>query len=63
MKKQYKIALHLKDSILYYNEDYNFFGEKFGTVYTSRRKAEEKMKYAMRYGTSLSGTFEVVGPI
>lgn len=57
---QYMIALHSQNGALYYNEDYNFFGEKNGTVYTNRQKAYEKMQYAMKYGTSLSGVFEVI---
>ena len=60
MKNQYMIALHTKSGTLYYNEDYNFFGEKHGTIYTNKRKAKEKMCYAIKYGTSLTGVFEVV---
>ena len=60
MKKQYKIALHTENATLFYNEDYNIFGAKYGTIYTSKRKATEKMQYAKKYGTSLKGTFKVV---
>lgn len=60
MKSQYKIALYTKTCTLFYNEDCNVFGEKHGTIYSSRRKATEKLEYAMKYGTSLSGIFTVV---
>lgn len=61
MKKQYKIALHTEEGIvLFYNEDYNFFTEKFGTIYTNKKKALEKMQYAKKYGTSRNGNFEVM---
>lgn len=57
---RYKIALHTDTGTLFYNEDCNIFGVRNGTVYASRRKAEEKMQYAVKYGTSLSGKVEVV---
>lgn len=60
MKHHYMIALHREGKTLYYNEDYNFFGEKNGTIYKSRQKAHDKLEYAMKYGTSGGGLFEVV---
>ena len=61
MKNQYKIALYSEErGVLFYNEDYNFFSEKFGTIYTNKKKAQEKLKYAKKYGTSSNGKFEVV---
>lgn len=62
MKKQYKIVKHTTNGNLYYNEDFNIFTERFGTVYSSKRKATEKLQYARKYasGNNLKGTFEII---
>ena len=60
MKNNYKIALNTKEGILYYNEDYNFFSEKHGTIYTNKQKALEKMRYAKKYGTTQEGKIEII---
>ena len=56
----YKIALYAKGKVFYYNENYNFFNEKGGTIYTNKIKAEAKLKYARDYGTTMSGELRVI---
>lgn len=52
MKKQYKIVKHTTNGNLYYNEDFNIFTERFGTVYSSKRKATEN--YSMQENTQVA---------
>lgn len=60
MKNQYKIVKHSKNGDLFYNEDYNFFSEKFGTIYTNKKKAESKAEYAKKYASSTEDKIEVI---
>lgn len=60
MKNQYKIMKYSPNGDLFYNEDYNFFSEKFGTIYTNKRKAENKAEYAKKYVSSTNDKIEVI---
>ena len=53
MKKQYAIIKHSENGLFVYNEDFNIFGVKHGTIYTNKREAIEKMKYARIYASGL----------
>lgn len=53
MKKQYSIVKHSEKGLFVYNEDFNIFGVKNGTIYTNKRKAIEKMEYARLYASCL----------
>lgn len=58
---KYKIRLLTEDGKeLFYNENYNFFSEGLGTVYTNKVKAAQKLSYAKMYGTTLAGKMDVV---
>ena len=50
-------------SVLFYNEDCNGWiaVQKYATVYTNKRKAQDKLKYASKYasGCEYDGKFEV----
>ena len=60
MKNQYMITSATEDNKkLFYNEDFNIFTVKHGTVYTNKRKAEEKAKFATKYGSGRSGKINV----
>lgn len=60
MKKQYKIIKHTDNGDLFYNEDFNIFTEKFGTIYTNKQKAEHKKQYAIKYASNKNEVVEVV---
>lgn len=60
VKNQYLIVLKTENTKLFYNEEFNVFSTKHGTIYTNKKKALEKMTYAKRYGTTIQGKFEVV---
>ena len=59
MKNQYVIQRIMGDKVLYYNEDFNVFGIKHPTIYTNKRKAEQKKRYAEKYGNG-SGKIVIV---
>ena len=62
MKGQYIIIKTCNNgTILQYNEDYNILAVKHGTIYTNKRKATEKMKYAEKYasGSEIPGFLEI----
>lgn len=63
MKNQYMIVKRTDNGKdLQYNEDYNIFSVKHGTIYTNKRKATDKMKYALKYasGCDIQGNVEIV---
>ena len=60
MKNQYRIVKQSPNGIFFYNEDYNFFSERFGTVYTNKKTAENKAKYAKKYANNDTDKVEVV---
>lgn len=62
MKSQYMIIKTCDNgTILQYNDDCNIFAVKHGTIYTNKRKATEKMKYAEKYasGSEIPGFLEI----
>ena len=62
MKNQYMIIKTCDNgTILQYNEDCNLFAVKHGTIYTNKRKATDKMKYARKYasGSEIPGILEI----
>ena len=62
-KNRYMIVKHCDNGKeLQYNEDCNIFAVKHGTIYTNKRKAAEKLKYACKYasGCETPGKTEVV---
>lgn len=62
MKNQYMIVKYTNSGNLYYNEDFNIFTVKHGTIFTNKKRAIEKMIYACKYasGCEIEGKTEVI---
>ena len=62
MKNYYAIVKHAEGRDLYYLENFNIFGVGYGTIYTNKRTATEKMRYAKGYGTGchIPGPVEII---
>lgn len=62
MKNQYEIVKHTANGDLFYNSEFNVFMAKFGTTFTNKKTASDKMKYACKYasGSDIEGKVEVI---